>query len=121
MAKAGRPTVMTEEALAKLTEAFSAGATDKEACAHAGIAVSTMMGYQANTPGFLEQKEALKEKPMIAARLLIARKAATDISTAQWYAERKKKDEFSTRTENTGKDGEALTVTIVAGNGNKPE
>lgn len=32
--------------------------------------------------------------------------------TSKWYLERRMKDEFSTRQENTGKDGEPLKITF---------
>jgi hypothetical protein len=37
----GRPTVMTEEVMRKLEEAFSLDCTDEEACAYAGIGERT--------------------------------------------------------------------------------
>lgn len=120
---AGRPTKMTEETMAKLREAFSAGSTDKEACAHAGISESTLYDYQVSNPDFLDEKEALKEMPAIAARMLVSRKVKTDVNTATWYLERKKKEEFSTRNELTGKDGKDLPAPILTNvhsdNGNK--
>lgn len=96
----GRPTVMTSEVLQKLEHGFSCGLTDKEACCYAGICEATLYNYCSSNPEFLERKELLKEQPKIKAKLVIA-KAIDEgsLKTAQWYLERKAKDEFSTRQE----------------------
>lgn len=118
--KWGRPTVMTPEVLLKLEHAFSIGCTDLEACVYADIGQSTLYAYQKDNHAFLERKHELKEKPMLKARSIIADKLNNnDPETARWYAERKKKSEFSTRQETTGADGlppvieNKVTLTIV--------
>lgn len=100
MAEVGRPTVMTEETLRKLEEAFLIGATDKEACLVAGISEPALYAYCNNNPGYKERKEALKDSPKYKARKNIVEAInAKDIDTSKWYAERKGKNEFSTRTD----------------------
>ncbi len=100
MADIGRPTVMTEEVLRKMEEAFSYGATDKEAIFQANISSTAFYEYCKEHPEFTERKEALKDTPKYQARRNIA-KAITegDKQLSQWYAERKIKDEFSQKTE----------------------
>lgn len=96
----GRPTVMTEEALRKLEEAFSIGATDKEAIFIANISSSTFYDYCKVNPEFAERKEQLKDMPKYQARKNIVEKINKgDVPTSQWYAERKAKEEFSNRTD----------------------
>lgn len=98
--KVGRPTIMTEETLKKLEEAFSIGATDKEACFVANISHQTLYNYQKDNPEFVERKEALKDMPKYKARKNIVNKVNEgDVNVSQWYAERKAKDEFSNRTD----------------------
>lgn len=96
----GRPTVMTLEVIQKLEEAFSIGATDKEATFVAGISMATLYAYCKEHPEFSDRKEALKDMPKYAARKNIVGKIKDgDVPTSQWYAERKAKEEFSNRTD----------------------
>jgi len=94
----GRPTVITDEVIRKLEEVFALGGTDLEACLYAGISKSAFYDYQQENPKFLERKEALKETPILRARTTIINSLENPIH-AQWYLERKKRNEFSTRTE----------------------
>ena len=96
----GRPTVMTPEVIAKLEEAFSYGATDKEAIFLANISKDAFYDYCKAHPDFSERKEALKDMPKYRARRNIVNKINEgDVPTSQWYAERKAKEEFSNRTD----------------------
>lgn len=101
----GRPTVITEEVLRKLEEVFAIGGTDAEACFYANIGTTALYEYQEKHPEFAERKEALKERPILKARQTIV-KGLDDDKNAQWYLERKRKKEFSVRTETdiTSKD-----------------
>ena len=106
----GRPTLMTPETVNKLEQAFSLGATDVEACFYAGISKQTLYNYQEKYPEFVDRKAALKDKLVLKARQVVASAMEDgDKQTAQWYLERKKKDEFSIKTVNDiqplGKDG----------------
>ena len=96
----GRPTLMTPDTLKKLEEVFSIGGTDKEACLIANISHQTLYNYQKEHPEFVERKEALKDMPKYRARLNIVRDIENgDVDTSKWYAERKSKEEFSTRND----------------------
>lgn len=107
----GRPTVMTPENIAKLEQAFSLGATDLEACFFAGIGKTALYEYQEKNPEFAERKAALKDKLVLKSRQVVASALEEgDKQTAQWYLERKKKDEFSQRQEQTGADGNPLGI-----------
>ena len=100
MSKVGRPTVMTEAVLSKLEMLFAKGLTDREACLIADISPSALYDYCVENPKFAEQKELLKDKPKIAAKLNIAEAIeAKNIDMSKWYLERKAKDEFSPRQE----------------------
>ena len=98
---AGRPTVMTQDVVSKLEEAWSMGCSDLEACLFADISKQTLYDYQAKFPEFVDRKERLKESLVLKARAVIANSLNNkDENTAKWYLERKKKDEFSTKVEN---------------------
>lgn len=111
--KVGRPTVMTEAVVAKLEEAFGNGATDNEACFVAGISKDSLYDYIKLNPEFSERKEALKDNLKYQAKMNIAKKLKEgDVIQANWYAERKMKDEFSPRNELTGANGNNLIPEI---------
>lgn len=111
---AGRPTVMTNEVVSKLEQAFSMGCSDLEACLYADISKQTLYDYQKIHPAFVDRKAMLKERMVFKARSVIAEALNNkDENTAKWYLERKKKDEFGTRTEVTGKDGETLQAPVI--------
>ena len=96
----GRPTVMTESTLDKLKECFFYGHTDAEACLLAGINEATLYNYQNEHPDFLEEKRRLKENPSALARKVIYDAIEKgDKDMAKWFAERKMKEEFSTKQE----------------------
>lgn len=91
---------MTPEVVSKLESAFSWGCTDTEACIHAGISRETLYEYIRNNPKFADRKEQLKETPNLRARqVLNIALQQKDKQAAQWWLERKKKEEFSTRSE----------------------
>lgn len=97
--KRGRPEKITSEILAKLEHAFKIGATDEEACLHAGIDPATLYRYQDKNPEFCEQKVIWKRNPILKARNTIY-KNLDDPSVAKWLLERRDKD-FSTKVEQT--------------------
>lgn len=93
----GRPTVFNTETLQKLEHGFKIGLTDVECCAYADIKVSTFYEWQKRNPDFLYKKEQWKKMPIAKAKHTIY-KNLDDAKTAQWYLERKCKDEFSTQS-----------------------
>lgn len=109
-ANVGRPTIMTDLTLQKLKEAFAFGCTDEEACYYAEIGKSTLYNYQNDNPEFLEQKEALKQRPILLARQEVIKGLTGNPELALKFLERKKKDEFSLRSEITGKDGKDIVT-----------
>lgn len=109
-----RPTVMTPEVIDKLEYAFSLGCSDNEACLHAGIAVQTLYKYQEREPAFLERKLLLKDSPIFLARQTVLKGIQRDPDLALKFLERRKKDEFSTKTESDiTSGGNALEPVLV--------
>lgn len=105
----GRPTIMTLETVKKLKEGFAQGFSVDNACIWADISKQTYYTYCEKEAGFLDYCKTLQKKPLIKS-ILVINKALNegDVSTAKWYAERKGKEEFSTRQELTGTDGKQL-------------
>jgi hypothetical protein len=91
---AGRPTVMTEQVLAKLELAFSIGCGDKEACVFAGISVDSLYRYQLINPDFSEEKELLKSKPILKARQEVVKGLEGNPELSLRFLEKKLKSEF---------------------------
>ena len=96
--KVGRPNVITENALRKLEEAFSVGATDLEACFLVNISKTSLYEYQKKNLEFMERKEALKSMLKYRAKVNISKEIEKgNLETSKWYLERKAKEEFSSR------------------------
>lgn len=117
--KWGRPSVITPEVIRKLEEAFSRGCSDLEACLHADIWKTALYDYQRDHPEFAERKEKLKETTIMLARQTVVRSLKDNVDIALKYLERKKRDEFSTRSELTGKDGGAIETKDITENQSK--
>lgn len=86
-----RPTVMTEQVIDKLRQAFLIGATNDEACGYADISVKTLYNYIEKVPEFLQQIEQWKSEPILKAKRTVV-KNLDDTKNAQWYLERKAND-----------------------------
>lgn len=111
--KCGRPTKATPEVVDKWVEAFSVGATDREACAYAGVSSTVLENYIAKNPEFGEEKEDLKLLPLIKARHnVVGAIAKGDVNHSEWYLERKRRREFSTQKNIEG-DGERKFGVII--------
>lgn len=109
-----RPTKMTEEVLGKLQQAFAIDATIEEACFYADINPDTYYSWKKANVELSEKYERLRNTPILAARQTLATAVKTDAQTALKYLERKRKSEFSLRSELTGADGERI-VPILGG------
>ena len=95
-----RPTVMTEETVNKLLTAFSYSFTDEEACLYANISKQTLYDYCKRFPEFSDQKEELKKKPNLKAKMnWIEKMNNKDYQASKEWLERKSKQEFSLKTE----------------------
>lgn len=111
--KPGRKTIFTAETIKRLEEAFAQGCTDREACIFAEVSERAFYEYTKKNLAFVQKKNTLREMPTLTARLLVNKALNRgDEDIAKWYLERKRKDEFSTRAEMTGADGEGLKVVV---------
>lgn len=95
--KPSPPPCVTPEVLSKLEIAFSCGCPVTEACLVAGIARNTYYNFLKAKPEYEDRFQALRDKPVLEARKRIAEQIPEDTKTAQWYLERKRPDEFSTK------------------------
>jgi len=102
-----RPVEFDAETVRKLEEAFSIDATVEEACFYADISRQSYYDHVKAKPELFDRFTALRQRPVLKARQTLV-KSLDNPDHAKWYIERKKKAEFSTRSEHTGADGEQL-------------
>jgi hypothetical protein len=72
--------------------------TDEEACLYADIAPSSLYNYQSKHPKFLERKQALRQRPVMLARIEVVRGIETSPQFAMRYLERKRPQEFGPKS-----------------------
>jgi hypothetical protein len=90
---AGRPTVMTDEVIRKLEDAFLSDATNEEACVYADICETAFYKYKAANPKFTENIERLKGMTGLKAKVVIRESIENgDKHDAKWWLERRDKD-----------------------------
>lgn len=109
------PSKLTEAVLSKLDYAFGIGCSDREACLYADIAPPTLYRWYKEHPELKERFDLFKEQPILRARETVNIAIKVDPDLAMKYLERRKKDEFSLRSELTGKDGKDLPTPILGG------
>jgi len=108
----GRPLIMTPKIVANLIAAFSNSLTDDEACLYCNISKNTLYRFIERNPHFWNQKEILKQKPNIKAKLnKISAINWWNTQESWWWLERKSKDEFSLKTES--KNEHSWTLSLV--------
>lgn len=96
--KVGRPTVFTEETVLKLEQGFKIGLNDTECIAYADVSRNAFYDFLRKNPEFNDKKDKWKLNPIAKAKNTIF-KHLDDPKTAQWFLERKCKQEFSTAQE----------------------
>ncbi len=82
----------------KLEEVWALDGSDTEAASYANISKSTLSKYLQRHPKVAENRDRLKQKPFLKARRAIV----ADLDSGEFalkYMERKKKSEFSTKSE----------------------
>lgn len=96
----GRPTVFDQETVHKLEQAFAIGCTVEEACSVSGVSRSAYYKKFEDDVHFMDKMERAKLFMVIQARHTVCNAIrAGDIKTSLWYLERKRKDEFSLKSE----------------------
>jgi hypothetical protein len=96
-----------EDVIAQCKEIWAIGGSDAEAALFAKISASSLSRYMDANKDIKDLRNALQQNPVLKARRTIEAKLS-DVETAKWYLERKRKEEFASRSEVTGKDGERL-------------
>jgi|GEM_PF-4689247 len=97
--RTGRPSVMTQEVVTKLEHAFVYDCSVEEACLLAGISRNTYYEFIKHYPDFQDRIETLRNAPYLIARRTLIAAAEHDADLALKILERKRKIEWSLRTE----------------------
>ena len=97
--KTGRPPVITQAIVQKLERAFVYDSTVEEACVDAGISKQTYYNFCKDNPDFLDRIEQLRNAPYLVLRKRVIAAAEHDADLALKILERRRKTEWSTRSE----------------------
>lgn len=102
----GRPTKMTDEVVNKLENAFKDGANVTEACRIAEISTRSYYEWLNTNEDFSHKMTNAQEYPDVIAKMVLVKAIKSDdVDTAKWWAERRMKNEFSTKQELAGNLG----------------
>lgn len=95
-----------DDIVSALIGGFQRDLNVEETCLEAGISKETFYQWLKASDELAHRIEKAKQRLKVHAKKVIADKVMNnDFEAAKWWAERKLKDEFSLRRENTGKDG----------------
>lgn len=93
--KAGRPTVITIEAVSKLVASFQNGMTVRDACWQSGISHEAYYNRLRNDEEFADTMARAQASCTLKARqVIIEAIQGGSVSTAKWWLEKKAPDEF---------------------------
>lgn len=109
----GQPTVITPEVVSILIGCFQDGLNITQACWQANISRETYYYRYNSDPEFSDKMDRARQFLSMNARKKV-KEAVTkgDMKTVRWYLERRDKDEYSARTEITGRNGKPLGVAV---------
>jgi hypothetical protein len=95
MNDSGRPTVINDNSVAKLSEAFRLGFADQEACQYAEIDRSTYYRHLQSDAGFATQIASAKNYArMKCCSVLVEAIEQKNIQVCQWWLERRYREQF---------------------------
>lgn len=110
--KAGRPTVMTDEVIRKIEEVAALDGSVAEMALYAGIHPDTIYAHMAQNKDFSDRIASLRERPVLAARQRVVKGVQESYANAIDYLARKRKNEFSHRTDITS-GGEPIKGNVI--------
>lgn len=112
MAEVTNPVKLDDITVKTIEEALALDCSIEEVCLMANISKQTYYNWVNSFPELKERFDVLRASPFLKARKTIN----DSLSNPQYafeYMKRKKKNEFSERSEVTGADGEALQPVLV--------
>lgn len=109
----GRPLAMNEHTLEKFELAFKVGMNVEEACGEIGISTNTYYEFERSHLEWRELRLGWQNEPERAARRKIVEEIPKDIKVAQWYAEKKLRNEFGKDDEVGGGGGPQVKINLI--------
>ena len=95
----GRPESIDKETIERLIDGFSKDFNVAECCRYANIYTSVYYGFINRHPEYRELFESCRQDNGIKAKNILQNSLVDgDKETAKWYLERRRKDEYSTKT-----------------------
>lgn len=94
----GPKSKLTPTVRLKIEQAAAMDCNYDEIALYAGVSRATFYRWLDENPDLRDQVEQLRNYPMLKARETIVN-SLDDSKNAQWYTERKRKDEFATKTQ----------------------
>ena len=113
MAEVGRPTEKTPEVIRKIEEAAAMDCSMEEIAFFANIHRATLYRWIKDDKELYDRINELKQTPFLSARQTILKAIKDNPQYAFEYMKRKKKTEFSDRSELTGAEGKDLQPVLV--------
>jgi hypothetical protein len=102
-----------EETIEALKPYFKMGCSVLKACNYGGIPQSTVQTWIDNDEALRVQVTAWQNEPNVLARTnWIAKMAEGDYNSSKDWISKKEKDEFSDRVEQTGANGEPISIAV---------
>jgi hypothetical protein len=109
----GRPTKYNQETVEAILQALRDGNTRKDSCSVAGISEETFSQWRKRYPEFLDSIEKAEGKAAFHAVNVVRSAMDSGVwQAAAWWLERRRKQDWSLRTETVGADGSPLEIVI---------
>lgn len=109
---AGRPTKYSPEVVKRITDALRGGNTRRAACAAGSISQDTLAVWLRENPDFSDAVEKAEGEAELRNLAVIQDATKTTWQAAAWWLERKHKQDWSSRVEQTGADGQPVKVIV---------
>jgi hypothetical protein len=109
---AGRPTKYSDDVVKRITDALRGGNTRRASCAAGGISQDTLAVWLRDNPDFADAVEKAEGEAELRNLAVIQDATKTTWQAAAWWLERKHKQDWSSRVEQTGADGQPVKVIV---------
>jgi hypothetical protein len=109
---AGRPTKYSDDVVKRITDALRGGNTRRASCAAGGIDQTTFANWLKDNSDFSHAVEKAEGEAELRNLAVIQDATKTTWQAAAWWLERKHKQDWSSRVEQTGADGQPVKVIV---------
>jgi hypothetical protein len=113
----GRPTKYTEQNVNRILDALRGGNTRRASCAAGNISQDTFANWLREHSAFSDAVEKAEGEAELRNLAVIQDATKTTWQAAAWWLERKHKQEWSSRVEQTGADGSPVKVIVEYADG----